>query len=113
LQKPADDWRGGLAQTVPSGDTPVPVATNIAAGFSAPLDVNTVNTSTVTLNPSVRGTVSYNGSTQTVTFTPSAPLATGVTYTVTFSRGISDMQGNHLANDVTWSFITEPVRRLP
>jgi hypothetical protein len=102
-----------LVKQSPSGDTPVPVTTNIAAGFSAPLDVNTVNTSTVTLNPSVRGTVSYDGSTQTVTFTPSAPLAAGVTYTVIFSRGISDMRGNHLASDVTWSFITEPVRRLP
>jgi hypothetical protein len=100
-----------LVKQSPSGDTPVPVATNIAGGFSTPLDAKTVNTNTVTLNPSVRGTVSYDRGTQTVTFTPSAPLAAGVTYTVTFSRGISDMRGNHLAHDVAWSFTTEPGRR--
>jgi hypothetical protein len=66
-----------------------------------------VNTNTVTLNPSVRGTVSYDAMTQTVTFTPSAPLDPGVTYTVTFSRNIRDMRDNHLANNVTWSFTTE------
>jgi hypothetical protein len=96
-----------LVKQSPSGDTPVPVATNIAAGFSTPLDINTVNTKTVSLNPTVRGTVGYDDRTQVVTFAPSAPLAAGVTYTVTFSRGISDKRGNHLANDVSWSFATE------
>jgi hypothetical protein len=101
-----------LVKQSPSGDTPVPVATNIAAGFSTPLDAKTVNTNTVTLNPSVRGTVVYDESTQVVTFTPSAALAAGTTYTVTLSRGIGDKRGNHLANEISWSFITEPGRRL-
>jgi hypothetical protein len=101
-----------LVKQSPSGDSPVPVATNIAAGFSTPLDGKTVNTNTVTLNPAVHGMLSYDTNTYTVTFSPSAPLAAGVTYTVIFSRRISDKRGNHLARDASWSFTTEPGRRL-
>ena len=99
-----------LVKQSPLSDTPVPTATNIAAGFSTPLDAKTVNPNTVTLKPTVSGTVRYDTSSYTVTFSPSAPLTPGVTYTVTFSRGISDTRGNHLANDISWSFTTEPGR---
>jgi len=77
------------------------------------MDPTTINTSTLTLkntNTSVpiAGTVTYNTGTRVATFTPSAPLVNGTSYTVTVTTGARDLAGNQLASQFTSSFTTIP-----
>ena len=93
--------------------TDVPLETTVTATFSEP--VTGVSGSTFTLmeglNP-VAGTVTYAAGPRTATFTPSAPLATGTTYTASLASGIADVATNPLA-PVTWSFTTAAVVTPP
>jgi hypothetical protein len=50
------------------------------------------------------GTVTYSGT--TATFTPTANLAAGTTYTATITTAAKDVAGNALANNYVWSFTT-------
>jgi hypothetical protein len=58
---------------------------------------------------SVAGTLSYNSSTNTETFTPAAPLAYGTTYTATVS-GAKDADGDAMSGSTSWSFTTDPLQ---
>jgi hypothetical protein len=53
----------------------------------------------------VAGTLAYNVGTFVATFTPSAPLVVGASYTATVS-GATDLQGHPMAAPFTWSFST-------
>lgn len=96
--------------------TNVPVSTTPTASFSEPMAAGTITTSTfmlqdTTASTSVAGTVAYTSSTNTATFTPSAPLVGGDSFTATVkggAGGVTDLAGNALASDVTWSFSTAP-----
>lgn len=50
----------------------------------------------------VAGSAAWNGSTNTATFTPSAALSTGATYTASVSA--ADAQGNAMSSPTVWSF---------
>jgi M6 family metalloprotease-like protein len=89
-----------------SGATDVAISTPITATFSVEMDSSTVNTSTFTLSGGVTGTVSYDSSTKTATFTPSSNLSYSTTYTATITTGIKDSTGNTMAANYTWSFTT-------
>jgi len=54
----------------------------------------------------VAGTVSYNATTRVATFTPTAALEKGKTYTATLSTAVKDSLGNALAAAYSWSFTT-------
>ena len=97
-------------------------ATNVATGttatvtFSKSLNPSTVSSSTVFLvdasNTVVPTTVGYNSATNTVTLSPTSPLANSTTYTIVVkggSAGIKDVAGNALASDATSSFTTVAV----
>jgi N,N-dimethylformamidase beta subunit-like protein/uncharacterized protein DUF4082/Big-like domain-containing protein len=56
-------------------------------------------------NSAVAGTVSYNSSTFTATFTPSAGLAAATIYTATVS-GATDSSGTAMTAPYTWTFTT-------
>src|SRR5439155_204891 len=75
--------------------------------FHEAIDPSTINTTTFTLmqgTTPVAGTVSYaNG---TATFTPADNLAPLTTYTATISTGATDLAGNPLTSDMSWSFTT-------
>jgi len=56
------------------------------------MDPSTITASSFTLTGSVvSGTVTYNSSTKTATFTPDANLAAGTTYTATLSPAITSV----------------------
>ena len=87
----------------------------ITATFSEALDPATVSTSTMSVKTSlgapVSGTVTYNGSSRTATFTPSVSLPASSVFNVTLTGGstdprIKDVAGNALAANFTWSFTT-------
>lgn len=92
---------GGAAGVSPS--------TTISATFDRALDASTVTTSTFTVKDSennlIAGSVVYDNSTYTVTFTPSSPLPLD-TFTPTLSGSIKDTDGKLMGSDYTWSFAT-------
>jgi Domain of unknown function (DUF4082)/Bacterial Ig-like domain/Bacterial Ig domain len=98
-----------------AGATGVASGSSVSATFSEALNAATVSTSTMELrnaaNTLVTGTVTFDSSTRTAIFTPSSPLAAGVTYAVTLRGGttdprIKDVAGNALAANDSWSFTT-------
>jgi hypothetical protein len=91
-----------------NGATDVAIGAVITATFSEAMDASTITNSTFTLstNPPVSGTVSYNSGTNTATFTPSADLDYITTYTATITTGAEDLAGNALGADYVWNFTT-------
>jgi RHS repeat-associated protein len=100
-----------------AGATNVNTNTNITVTFSEAMLAISVNGSTVELrNPSntlMSASVSYNAASSTATLDPTASLAPGTTYTARVRGGntsprVTDVAGNALAADVTWTFTTAP-----
>ncbi|GFE61361.1 Ig-like domain-containing protein [Geobacter sp. AOG2] len=88
------------------GATNVPLNSTIVAQFSEPMTSTSVTTSSFTLNNGVSGTVVYDSTNNTATFTPSSALAGGTTYTATVTTAVTDLAGNHMAANKTWQFTT-------
>ena len=93
----------------------VPLDTKIDITFDEALDRMTVNTGSITLQDSsgnpISGVVTYDATTYKATLTPSAPLSYGKTYRVTIksgNAGVTDLVGNQLTADKTWTFSTGP-----
>ena len=103
-----------VANAPSAGTSGVPVATTVSATFNEAMAAASFTTSTVTLRDAaaalVSATVSYDASTRTVTLKPSAALAYSTVYTATLKGGaaprLTDVAGNALAADFTWSFTT-------
>ena len=94
-----------------SGATNVALNTTVTATFSEALDPTTITTSTMQLrnaaNAVLPAAVTYNAATKTATLTPSSTLADSTTYTATVvggTSGVTDVAGNALAANFTWSF---------
>jgi methionine-rich copper-binding protein CopC len=91
------------SRTPTPGATNVAVNTTVAVGFDQAVTGATI----VVVNPvgtTVAGSTAYDASTNTATFTPSAFLGNGSTYTVTASGATS--AAGVLMTPVTWSFTT-------
>jgi hypothetical protein len=92
--------------------TPAPGATNVLT-VTAPTATfsESVQSSSISFvlkdpaNNTVPGTVSYNDSTRTATFTPAGSLNASTTYTATVSNA-RDLAGNVMTAPATWSFTT-------
>jgi Domain of unknown function (DUF4082)/Bacterial Ig-like domain/Bacterial Ig domain len=104
--------------------TPARGATNVSIGvvptarFSKPLDLTSLNASTVLLrdatNNPIPFTIFYRASDFTLTLTPQRLLHLGQTYTVTLKGGpaaphITDAAGTPHPSDYSWSFTTKPL----
>ena len=83
------------------------------ATFSEPMKASTITSTTFQLrdaaNVVVPATVAYNAHAD-ATVTPQSALAYGATYTATVkggTGGVTDVAGNPLAANVSWSFTTE------
>ncbi len=99
-----------VSSTSPAADaTDVTTDATVSATFSEAMDSSTITTGSFTLvtdSTPVSGSVSYAGSTYTVTFTPSAGLLHSTTYAATLSTAITDVAGNPLASAYSWNFTT-------
>jgi len=87
--------------------TEVAVNTVITATFSETMDGATIAQDTFIVNDGtsdIAGTVTYSDT--TATFTPSANLAYGTTYTVTILSTVTDLAGNAMSANASWSFTT-------
>jgi hypothetical protein len=100
---------GGLkvVSTKPAaGASGVDLNTKIQATFSAAMDPSSITDLTFTVEPGVTGSVDYDATSKTATFTPSAKLTANKSYTATIKGGVKDAAGNALASDYTWKFTT-------
>jgi Bacterial Ig-like domain len=91
--------------------TNVPTNAVISATFSEAMAPTTITASTFTVkvtatSAAVAGTVALNLAGTVATFTPSAALASGTTYTATITTGAKDISGNALASTFIWAFIS-------
>jgi hypothetical protein len=81
-----------------SGATNVPTTATIQISFTAAVDATTVNTTNIQVTDpnAVAGKVTYDATTNTATFTPSAALPAGASVTVTVS-GVTSSSGKAMA----------------
>ena len=98
------------------GTTDAPTMAKVVATFDEPIDPETVTGTSFTLTgpggAPVAAAVSASGT--TATLTPAAPfLAPETAYTVTLTTGVSDVSGNALAADESWTFTTAPAETTP
>jgi len=100
--------------TPAAGASNVSTGTTVSAVFNKVLDQRTLaaNVSVSSISGGVTGALTYNPATRTLNFIPSAPLATGSSYTVSFGTGVQDEAGNHLSAPVSWSFGTASAGNL-
>jgi hypothetical protein len=92
-----------------SGATGVARASNITVTFSEPMNPATITGATFRLRAAGAGsdvlaTVSYDNG--VATLDPAASLLFGTQYQVTVSGTVTDLAGNPLGDDDTWSFTT-------
>jgi hypothetical protein len=97
----------------PAGEaTDVAVETTLVATLSAPMDPTSVASrfSLKAGDTPIDGNVAVSGA--VATFTPSAPLQAGTSYTATLADGAKALDGRTLRTAVAWSFSTaaQPLR---
>lgn len=83
------------------------INTIITATFSEPMDLDTITTNTFIVrrgSNNINGTVSYTDT--TATFKPTVSLLNNITYDVTITTGVTDVDGEQMAVYYTWSFTT-------
>lgn len=99
-----------LASKAPvAGAINVGTNTAVVMSFTKPMDINTFNSSSFTLQKTldastVAGTFSLVG--KVVVFTPSAPIAKDTDYTATVTTQAKDTSGIALAAQESWHFTT-------
>lgn len=99
-----------LATTPAKGATNIAMYNPIQVTFSEAMAPDTINGTTFTLrigaNAQIFGAVTYDPVTRTAKLTPSTLLSSRTTYTARISTGVTDLAGNNLAQDLTWTFTT-------
>ncbi|HSM30192.1 MAG TPA: Ig-like domain-containing protein [Woeseiaceae bacterium] len=90
------------------GSACVSPGANVLARFDEPIDSSTVTDATVTLvqegNNAIDAAVTYNGA--AAVLDPLLPLLSGTRYEARLAAGITDLAGNALGADFSWSFTT-------
>jgi len=92
-----------------NGAVDVSIMNRPTATFSRAMNPATISSLTFTLKQGltpVSGAVTYNGVTNTATFTPTAALGLNLVYTATVTTGAKDVGGVPLSADYIWSFTT-------
>lgn len=94
-----------FAVNVAAGATNVPLNQKIIVTFDEQMNSLTINPNTVFI-AGVTGTVTYDVTSNSATFTPSASLAPNTTYTIMVTTGAQDMGGVPLAATYSQTFTT-------
>ena len=111
----ADTTPPTVTTTTPAaGAMGISPTAKVTAAFSEGMDAASINGSSFELRNTasdvlVSATVTYSGSTNVATLTPTASLADATNYTVKVksgASGVKDLAGNTLAADRIWSFTT-------
>ena len=99
-------------------DQAMDVSSNSALGatFSTTMDATTITALTFSLKQAgkaVAGTVTFDATANTATFTPNAPLGAALAYTATITTGVKDDKGVALAQDYVWTFTVAAILGAP
>ncbi len=102
------------AKTPTAGAAGINVGVAATATFNEPMSPASISSSSFQLRDGssalVPVNVTYDSGTNVATLSPQSALQYGATYSLTVkggSGGVTDLAGNPLAADVTWSFSTE------
>jgi hypothetical protein len=99
------------------GATDVSHATPVTVTFSEAMDAATITAVNFqlldSLGATVSATVSYDAETRSANLRPSSALAAETSYTATLYAGATDLFGNSIAADLSWSFTTEAPSNCP
>lgn len=104
-----DTTRPTVSASTPTGTT-VPLTSPITVTFSEAMAASTIDTASFTLkngSVAVPGSVSYNATNKTATFTPTSSLLNSTVYTATVTTDVTDMAANKMLSLYTWNFTTE------
>ena len=105
---PGDQLAPTVALSSPSANGAVPA--ELTATFSEPIKRSTMTGASffvLDVNAMrVGGVVTLDPSGEVATFTPTARFMQNQTYRATITRDVTDLAGNHLASDQTFSFST-------
>ena len=107
----ADTTAPTVSSTNPANAaTGVAINSAVNATFSEAMDPSTITTTTFKLTgpgtTPVSGTVTYNGTSTTATFTPASNLDASTLCTATITTGVKDLAGNALVAGFPWTFTT-------
>jgi hypothetical protein len=90
----------------------VAVTSKVTVVFDRDMDETTITTATFTIavkgGAAVSGTVAYDKTTRSATFTPSANLSYSTTYTASLTTGIKSSTTTPIAAALSWDFTTAP-----
>ncbi|MDR7252406.1 hypothetical protein J2X46_001382 [Nocardioides sp. BE266] len=100
-----------MSQAPAPGSSAIPATTTVSARFSKPMSGTPGLVLRDANNQAVAGTTMYDAANRTITFTPTAQLASFVRYTATLSG--TDAQGNPITSGATWSFTTAKPPNAP
>jgi uncharacterized repeat protein (TIGR01451 family) len=87
----------------------VPTYTLVSITFDQDMDASRINNNTFYVDQGatrLNGSVDYIPVSRVAVFYPDEPLRPDTTYTATVTRGVQDLAGEPLANDVVWTFTT-------
>ena len=94
-----------------AGAVEIMTATAVQVSFNEAMNPASLTAASFTLTPAggsaLAAQVSYEGMTRTATLTPAAELAYATTYEARVTTAATDLAGNPLAFDETWSFTTQ------
>jgi hypothetical protein len=111
--KPIDGVCPVVVKTDPTNlSVAVPLDKVITATFNEKMNSSTIDAATFSIsdgNSNIAGTIAYDPATFTASFTPSAKLVAGTTYTGKITPGVKDMMGLSLQTDYVWSFSTSAI----
>jgi len=100
-----------VSKSPADGATNVPATTTIVVGFDERIDIATVggnlHLENQTTHTGVGGSAAFLTPSNLLVFTPSAPLDFSTLYVMTVETGITDLNGNPLADNVTFQFTTQ------
>ena len=89
---------------------------NVSVTFSEEIDISTINASSFKIkqgSSDISGVVSY--SIATATFNPTNLFLENLVYTSTISKTVTDLAGNSLVDNISWSFtaVSNPDTQAP
>ena len=90
----------------------VGIDTKLVVVFSESMAESTMIAANINIR-NISGTVAYDSQSHTATFTPDQALAPDRNYEAVVTTDVTDLSGNHLGQQASWSFRTRPTGTLP
>jgi hypothetical protein len=106
LYPPVPDTTGPkvIATSPGDGDSSVALNALVTVTFDEDIDPLSITGSSFYLSGNVPGTITYGS--RSAALNPDSDFQYGTTYTATVTTAVTDVAGNHMDSNYTWSFTT-------